>query len=132
MGLDIYFSRMNKVANPSDERHENEEVGYFRKVNFLVQFFENNYGFSGESFDYLPVDKEMLTDLIERCNAVIVDPSKAQELLPTCSGFFFGSTDYDKYYFEDVKQVRDTCERLITEVLPNLAEGEEVCFYIWY
>lgn len=82
MGLDIYFSRMNKVANPSDERHENEEVGYFRKVNFLVQFFENNYGFSGESFDYLPVDKEMLTDLIERCNAVIVDPLKGTGITP--------------------------------------------------
>src|SRR5262249_45779294 len=34
---------------------------------------------------------------------VIKDASSAQRLLPTQEGFFFGSTDYDQYYLEDIK-----------------------------
>lgn len=33
----------------------------------------------------------------------IADPSVAKELLPTTEGFFFGSQDYDQYYYADVK-----------------------------
>lgn len=175
MGLDIYFSRLPKKANKDGEREEREEVGYFRKVNFLVKYFEDNHGFSGESFDYLPVDKDMITDLKERCDEVLEDlrqradkimeahkfvmpystsidnsislikdytntkelkalreHTKAKELLPTTDGFFFGNTDYDEYYFRKVENVRDFCRRLLDEVLPNLDEDEEICFYIWY
>lgn len=28
----------------------------------------------------------------------------AKQLLPTQEGFFFGSTRYDEYYFEDIKK----------------------------
>jgi hypothetical protein len=34
---------------------------------------------------------------------IIKDPKTAQELLPTTSGFFFGSTEYDQWYAEDIK-----------------------------
>ena len=33
---------------------------------------------------------------------VIEDPSTAERLLPTRSGFFFGSTGYDDYYFDQL------------------------------
>lgn len=32
----------------------------------------------------------------------IKDPTVAKELLPTTEGFFFGSTDYDQWYYEDI------------------------------
>lgn len=34
---------------------------------------------------------------------VISNPEVAEELLPTQSGFFFGRTDYDEYYLENIK-----------------------------
>ena len=45
----------------------------------------------------------------------IKDPTLAEELLPTESGFFFGSTDYDEYYVEDLKNT-------IKELEPELKE----------
>jgi hypothetical protein len=33
---------------------------------------------------------------------VIKDPTMAERLLPTQEGFFFGSTDYDQYYYDDL------------------------------
>jgi len=38
---------------------------------------------------------------------VIENPSVAQKLLPTRSGIFFGSTEYDEYYLEEVMRTRD-------------------------
>ena len=45
---------------------------------------------------------------------IIEDPTTAMELLPTQSGFFFGGTDYDNYYMEEIdrtiKQIRKVLE----------------------
>lgn len=78
-----------------------EYDAYFRKVNFLFAYFEN----AGKMIDryYAFVDKEDVDDIIDRCERVLADHSLASELLPTQSGFFFGSTEYDKWYFYDVK-----------------------------
>lgn len=44
---------------------------------------------------------------------VIINPEVAEELLPSCRGFFFGSTEYDEYYMQDIE---DTIE-IIKNVL---------------
>jgi hypothetical protein len=33
----------------------------------------------------------------------VADPRVAHELLPTQEGFFFGGTDYDEWYVQDLK-----------------------------
>lgn len=75
---------------------------YFRKVNFIFNFYENTLGTMKEQW-YALTTAEDIDDLIYRCERVLKDHSKAPELLPTQSGFFFGSTDYEDWYFEDVK-----------------------------
>lgn len=45
----------------------------------------------------------------------IENPKIAKELLPTTSGFFFGSTDYDEWYIDDLKntvKIIDHCLKL--------------------
>ena len=34
---------------------------------------------------------------------VVVEPAVAQEILPTASGFFFGGTEYDEWYVQDLE-----------------------------
>lgn len=34
---------------------------------------------------------------------VIINPEVAEELLPSCGGFFFGSTSYDEWYMQDIE-----------------------------
>lgn len=46
----------------------------------------------------------------------IVNTTVAEELLPTCSGFFFGSTDYDQWYAQDIRETIDILERVLEEV----------------
>lgn len=46
---------------------------------------------------------------------VITNPEIAAKLLPTHDGFFFGSTDYDEYYLEDVKYTFELLSKIILE-----------------
>lgn len=45
----------------------------------------------------------------------IKDSSVCEELLPTTSGFFFGKTNYDQYYYDDVKYTYDMLMGLLSE-----------------
>jgi len=45
----------------------------------------------------------------------IQDPSVAEELLPTQAGFFFGGTDYDQYYYNDIKETAESLKKLLEE-----------------
>jgi hypothetical protein len=57
---------------------------------------------------------------------VLADHSLAQELLPTQSGFFFGSTDYDEWYFSDVED----CKQQMEKLLSMYDEDTDVIFFI--
>lgn len=120
MGLDIFFTR-KKVDN----------IGYFRKVNFLVRYF-GDLGFDIPNQTPLSIKKEDVEELLERCNQVLEDHDKAPELLPTMRGFFFGSTNYDQYYFEDVKEVRDYINDTLLPIFEDLGEDEYIFFETWY
>ena len=78
---------------------------YFTKVNFLYKYFEDRGKMIDQWFAF--VDKDDVDVLIDRCQRVIAAKDNLEkigpELLPTQSGFFFGSTDYDKWYLDDVK-----------------------------
>lgn len=84
---------------------------YFRKVNFLFKFCENQDILIDERFAY--VTKDIALDLIDRCKKVIAHHSLAKKLLPTQSGFFFGSTEYNDTYFEDVQDVLEQFEKFL-------------------
>jgi hypothetical protein len=56
----------------------------------------------------------------------VKDPSVAEELLPSCSGFFFGSTNYDQYYVEDVKKTID----IINKVLETTDFDKQMIYYV--
>lgn len=43
----------------------------------------------------------------------VKDPSVAKELLPSTSGFFFGGTDYDEWYVDDIKKTIDIIHKVL-------------------
>lgn len=50
-------------------------------------------------------------DILEE-GKVIMNPEAAATHLPSASGFFFGSTDYDEYYLRDVKYTYDALNKI--------------------
>ena len=80
------------------------DVGYWRKANAIHDWFVRECQDGRDECQPSYVGREQLVQLRESCEEVLAKKSKASELLPTTSGFFFGSTEYDQYYFDDLKQ----------------------------
>ena len=56
----------------------------------------------------------------------VKDSSVAEELLPSTSGFFFGRTDYDEYYVDDIKNTID----IINKVLETTDFDTQMVYYV--
>lgn len=56
---------------------------------------------------------------------LVIDPSYAEELLPTESGFFFGGTNYDEYYIADLVETIKICN----EVLESTDFDTQMVYY---
>jgi len=145
MGLDMYLHKKTYVKNWShtkpEERHEvsvkkngqpvvgikperiseiSETVGQWRKFNALHRWFVENCQNGEDDCKEYHVDRSQLVNLLEVLKQVQEDFDttggiKAHELFPTESGFFFGDTSYDEYYFDDVKETVVLLEELIQE-----------------
>jgi hypothetical protein len=65
------------------------------------------------------VSREQLASLLGRCIEALEGDTPFSEILPTQSGFFFGSTDYDEWY---VKDLEDTV-KMLTDLLNEDPDG---------
>ena len=79
------------------------KIGYWRKANAIHQWFVDNCQKGEDDCRDAYVSREQLEELLGVVKEVLADKSKADELLPTQQGFFFGSTEYDEYYFQDLE-----------------------------
>lgn len=104
MGLDMYLYRK-----------ETEEVAYWRKANAIHGWFMQ----FAEMDDCTPVEVSVLAliELRDTCQKVLDDKSEetAMELLPPTSGFFFGGTELDEWYWSGIKVTLEKLNEIISE-----------------
>jgi len=120
MGLDMFLLRKVKGGNKKLEIYraltngdQKEEVAYWRKENWLHKWFFDNCKMIDETA--VEVSEEQLKKLIEVIEQVLGNPAGAAELLPPQSGFFFGDTDIDKYYFKCLKKAKLTLTKVLED-----------------
>ena len=121
MGLDMYLTAERYISQYSDpdlSAKANEllddnpgpvrgiicEAIYWRKANAIHKWFVDNIQSGDDNCGEYYVNKVDLEMLRTLCKKVQAEPDRASELLPSQSGFFFGSTLYDDAYFYDIEQ----------------------------
>lgn len=150
MGLDMYLSAkkyMSKYFDEADTQRIEKindlfgitgiedgdygaeevkfRVAYWRKANAIHEWFVQNVQEGRDECQEAWVTREQLQELIDICKQILENPKKAEELLPTRSGFFFGDTAYDDWY---MGQLEYTVERL-QKVLSDPAFEKGIDFY---
>ena len=128
MGLD-----MNLIGR-NENTGEWDDVIYWRKVNCVHKFLvpEEDLWENDNCVEF-PVSWDDLMSLKNRCVNILTVANRnddtwkevAEDLLPTESGFFWGSTEYDEWYLDDLKY---TVEKI--ESIPE--EYEEFLYEAWY
>ena len=137
---------VRKDINPDKISNIEEEAGYWRKANAIHNWFVENVQDGVDECQTSYVDTEKLKELLEICKKVkaslenspkrtiqvkngwdgekdtfidveiFEDIGVAEELLPTQGGFFFGSTEYDEGYLQDINDTINIIEEaLLTE-----------------
>ena len=126
MGLDMYLSKktyvkqwshneknnavtvkfdgkVRKDIKPKRISHIVEEVGYWRKANHIHNWFVTEVQEGRDECQESWVSIDQLKELRDLCKVVVEkkDEEFSKEHLPAKSGFFFGGTEYDEYYYSD-------------------------------
>ena len=130
MGLDMYLNAKrflwyneddlsDTVANAFPElkgRRVKEvivEAMYWRKANAIHKWFVDNVQEGTDDCGDYWVSREKLAELRDLIKEVLAtrDASK----LPPTPGFFFGSTEVDKWYWQDLESTVEGLERVLAE-----------------
>jgi hypothetical protein len=84
---------------------------YWRKANAIHKWFVDNCQGGEDNCREYWVDAKQLVRLKDICESVL--NTKDVGLLPSEGGFFFGSTDYDEWYFKDLQDTVDGLEKVL-------------------
>lgn len=144
MGLDMYLyarryvsefgateelhAALNKatesIRKGFDIQYITVEAMYWRKANAIHKWFVDHVQNGVDDCGYYPVSELQLRELLATVENVLADHSRAAELLPSMSGFFFGSTEYDRWYFEDLIGTRTKLVNLFDKFEPGEIDCE--------
>ena len=124
------WNEIVQVAGLQDVAKTNDIYGvsvqtncaYWRKANQIHNWFVNNVQGGEDNCGEYYVSHDKLKELLTTCRQALLhkDP---KELMPQ-GGFFFGSTDIDQYYWDDIK---DTIKQI--KRLTELPDFDELSFY---
>lgn len=128
MGLDQWiFKKTPNFDYNSNEMRNDEIVIYWRKCNQIHGYFDRlKGGIDDVSEDDITLDD--IIDLRDTCQKVLDNHNLASELLPVTTGFFFGSDEYDEFYFQDLEQTVKTLNNFLEED----HTGEEFYYHAWW
>lgn len=136
MGLDMYLSARKYVSDfgfkPEDSKLNAEikktldigpdeyghiyielEVAYWRKANQIHSWFVENVQKGVDDCGNYYVDRDEIRTLAELCGRAV--ETKDATLLEPKSGFFFGSTDVDEYYWGELQSTKDNLNRILAD-----------------
>ena len=99
------------------------EIGYWRKANQIHNYFVEKCADGEDTCQEIYLDEEQLQELLDNCKYVLENKDRAEEMLPTQSGFFFGSTEYDEYYFQDLEHTVDIVEKALKLLKAQAEKG---------
>lgn len=130
MGLDMYLNAKRFLWHSEDElagkiaeqfpelagkrvKEVIVEAMYWRKANAIHAWFVKNCQEGEDDCGNYYVGREQLQELVDLIKEVLA--SKDHKLLPPQAGFFFGNTDINDWYWQDLRYTQEGLERVLVE-----------------
>lgn len=156
MGLDMYLIKRKKSKKIDNLWDFDKDLMYWRKANQIHRYFctygeeiekDISYKISKEILEKLLEKCNNIMDIviteegkikngetlkngewepILQDGITIVNKDEIAEILPTQDGFFFGSTEYDQWYLDDIRNTK----KVLEEILKEVDFENEDCFYL--
>lgn len=126
MGLDMEMMSQNSGYR-IEWRKANQIFNWLQ--NRMKEKIEDEY-FEFENCEYYDFDRQDIIDLKNICEKVnkIKTNDYSEQNLPTCCGFFFGSTDYDEWYYKELEWTAIELQNML-----NTSDKNEIyTFWGWW
>ena len=134
MGLDMYLTarrhisefgdkelstNLNKLTNDIRKGYQVQgitvEAMYWRKATAIHNWFVKNVQYGIDDCKLHPVSGSQLKQLLDIVTYVLDYPDQADSELPTSSGFFFGDTEYNEWFFDSLKNTKEQLTKLLED-----------------
>jgi hypothetical protein len=102
--------------------HVEVTCAYWRKANQIHKWFVDNVQGGEDNCGEYYVSHEKLKSLLDLVNRALAE--RNPNLLPPQEGFFFGGTDIDEWYWNDLKNTKSKLDRVFA-----LPEMSKLSFY---
>lgn len=128
MGLDIYFYDKNRT-----------EIGYFRKVNFLLTYFDID---DEKNCKFVRITKKKFSEFVKDIEEEYVEYFKKKMLLSSSKEeiciepknllfktkyvFFGGNMEYNELYWNNLFSVREWAKKMLEKI-----DWKKDRLYIW-
>lgn len=125
--------------------HVSDTERYYCKANQIQNYFEERFYEDGNDCDsdeydnvVTKIDDLTIDDIIARINNIESNKETAKEEFPTTEGFFYGSTEYDEFYFEKNNEFKSDLIELqkirneINEKLKNTDYHAIITYSSWW
>lgn len=128
--LDTVIEPLGLTRKDLDDEYPSAVVGVkilqWRKANQIHEWFVQNVQDGEDNCKDYYVSRENLEELLATLGSLIkakhdgADESTFEDILPTQSGFFFGGTEYDEYYWSEVERTYEAINALLNN--PKFAD----------
>ncbi|TCP23428.1 hypothetical protein EV207_13227 [Scopulibacillus darangshiensis] len=104
---------------------QRQDVAYWRKANQIHNWFVENLQDSVDNCSISEVKRSHIILLNNYCRMILESSAKAEDVLPTTPGFYFGSTTYDSFYYSEIYETHT----LLAFLIQNFSFDKNYLFY---
>ena len=112
---DLYNKLVQEAPFALDTATLQVQVAYWRKSNQIHAWFVKHVQGGVDNCEEYLVTRDQLQLLVDNCKLVLMNREEAPNLLPPQEGFFFGSYEYDEFYWQDIQDTIDQLEKVLNE-----------------
>ena len=112
---ELYNKIVQEAPFALDTASVQVQVAYWRKANQIHKWFVDHVQDGNDNCEEYRVTRDQLQLLVDNCKLVLMNKEEAPNLLPPQEGFFFGSYEYDEFYWQDIQDTIDQIEKILNE-----------------
>jgi hypothetical protein len=105
---------LKDIAEDSPCGYIQVNIGYWRKANAIHNWFVQKVQNSKDECQTSYVSRDTLAALLSEVELVLLNKGEAGQRLPPASGFFFGSTEINEWYWDDMNRTRDMLQAILS------------------
>ena len=113
LALQGQTGRLAGIMRDGDNWGLRTDVAYWRKANQIHNWLVKHVQDGVDECQKSPLSLGSIDELVLAVTEVLKNKGKAPDILPSGSGFFFGDTSYDGWYYANLRETKKVLSKIL-------------------